>query len=193
VLRDDRQRIVAEEGRTAGHHFVERGPEAVEVAAYVGSAPECLLGGHVSDRPHHHTLNRHAGAIEGESQTEVAELGRAILGEPDVARLEVPMDHAVLVGVLEGAAHLTAKAQHLVERQTLLLCPSQEILDGAASHVLAHDVDFSVLVTDVVNRDYVRVVAESAHRPSFSSHPGEAGLVEIVGLDERDGDVPLEA
>ncbi len=43
----------------------------------------------------------------------------AILQE-DVRRLDIPVDHAVAVGVVEGVGHLARDPQGIIERQLLL-------------------------------------------------------------------------
>ena len=47
-----------------------------------------------------HALGGKPGPVQRHRQTEVADLGGAILGEPDVARLQVPVDDAPAVGEL---------------------------------------------------------------------------------------------
>ena len=192
VLRDDRHRVVAQEGRPAGHHLVEHRAERVEVAARLGRPAESLLGRHVRDRPHHHALDGETRAVARHGQPEVAELGGAVGGEPHVARLHVAMDDAAVVRVLEGAAHLVGDAERLLDGQTVAVGGLEEVVDRAAGHVLAHDVGLAGLLADVEDRHDVRVVAQLSHRPCLAPDAGEPGLVQPLGLDERDGDVAVE-
>ena len=104
VLADHADGVVAEERRPAGHHLVEHRAERVEVAARVGRAAERLLGRHVGDGADHHALHRHARAVEGDGEAEVAERGVAVGVEPDVAGLEVAVDDAAAVRVRERLA-----------------------------------------------------------------------------------------
>ena len=62
----------------------------------------------------------------------------------------------------------------------------------AAAHVLRDDVRLAAVVSDVVNRDDVRVVAELRHRLGLALHARQAGVVEALGLDHRDRDVAVE-
>src|SRR6478736_3496391 len=64
--------------------------------------------------------------------------------------------------------------------------------DGAAGHQLRHDVRLAVFLADVEDRDDVRVVAETGHRPSFTVDPSAPRVVEPVGLDDGYGDVSTE-
>ena len=59
-------------------------------------------------------------------------------------------------------------------------------------HELGDDVGLAVLVADVEHGDDVGVVAEARHRPGFAVDAAAAGVVEPVGLDDRDGDVAAE-
>ena len=44
--------------------------------------------------------------IEQLGDAEVEQLGHAVGGDQDVARLQIPVDHQVLVGEMDGGAHL---------------------------------------------------------------------------------------
>ena len=100
MLGNDRHGVVPEERRAPGQHLVEHGAERVEVAAPVRCPTEGLLGRHVRDRPHHHALHRQARAAQREREPEIAELGGAVLSQPDVRGLEIAVDDAAGVRVL---------------------------------------------------------------------------------------------
>src|SRR4030042_838626 len=96
--------VVAGEGGPTGERLVEAGPEAVEVASGVDLPAQGLLWGHVGHGSHHHAGLGHAGEVGGHRQAKVAQFGVALSAEPDVARLDVAVDDAPLVGVLAGLA-----------------------------------------------------------------------------------------
>ena len=104
--------------------LVERGAESVEVAARVGKLAQRLLWRHVGGGADHHALLGEACAIEREGETEVAELCRAVCGEPDVAGLEVAMDHPAAMGMLERARDLESDRRRLVGRQATVGPPT---------------------------------------------------------------------
>ena len=136
-------------------------------------------------------VRRERSSESGEA--EVAELRRAVVGEPDVAGLEVAVDHAARVGVLEGLAELRRRcAAPRRRRAGWRSAASKRALEVAAGHVLAHDEELAVRLADVVDGDDVRVVAEAAHRLGLAPHAHAAGLVEALGLDQREGDVAVE-
>src|SRR5262249_41255229 len=70
---------------------------------------------------------------------------------------------------------------------------AQEYCDVAAPHELAHDVRLAMLLADVVHGDDVGMVAEACHRLRLAADAATTGVIEAFGLDERDGDVTVEA
>jgi hypothetical protein len=120
MLRDDRDGVVAEERRPPRDHLVEHRAERVEIGARFGGSAECLLGRHVRDGADHHAFDGEARAIAGDREAEVAELRRAVGGQPDVARLHVAVDDAGVVRVLEGPADFAGDTHRLLERQAML-------------------------------------------------------------------------
>jgi hypothetical protein len=117
VLRDHRHRGVAEDGWTPGHHLVEHGTQRVEVAARVGRATHRLLRRHVRDRTDQHPLLREPRLVERHREPEVAQLRGPVAREPDVSGLEIAMDDAEAVGVLERARDLAGDAHGRLDRQ----------------------------------------------------------------------------
>ncbi len=155
MLRDDADGVVAEERRPARHHLVEHRAERVEIAARVGRAAEGLLRRHVGDGADHHPLHGHARAVDGDGEAEVAEGGVAVGVEPDVAGLEVAVDDAATVGVLERQAHLLGDPHRLVGGDAVLLGLREQILDGAAGAVLADDERRASLIAGIEDGDDV--------------------------------------
>ena len=102
------------------------------------------------------------------------------------------MDDAALVRVLERAADVVGDAQRVPEREPVRRRRVQHPADVPARHVLADDVGLRALFADVVDGDDVRMVAERTHRANLGAQPGQAGLVEILDLDQRDGNVAIE-
>ena len=115
--------------------------ERVEVGAGVGRTTEGLLWRHVGHRAHHHALDREARTVDGVREAEVAELGGAVVREPDVAWFHVAVNDAARVRVLERTTDVVRDAQRLVERQPPVIDAPQEIGDRASRDELAHDID----------------------------------------------------
>ena len=120
-----------------------------------------------------------------------------VVGEPDVARLEVAVDDAVRVRVLQPLRDLRGDPHGVGDRQA----PSLRLVDQArqlaARHVLADDVRLDLaagagLLAGVEDGDDVRVVAEPPHRLRLAADARDAVGVEAVRLDRRERDVAVE-
>lgn len=62
-----------------------------------------------------------AGTVEGDGEAEVAKLRAAVFAEPDIPGLQVAVDDALVLGVVEGVTQLQADAQCFVHRQSAAL------------------------------------------------------------------------
>ena len=89
--------LLAHEGRAAAHHLVEHRPQGVEVGLRRHVPTHRLLRRHVVHRSHHHPRLRETGAVESNCQTEVADHGPAVLGQPDIPGLEIAVNDALRV------------------------------------------------------------------------------------------------
>ena len=75
-----------------------------------------------------------ARLVDRHRQPEVAEFGGAVLGQPDVAGLEVAVDDAVLVGIGQRLADLVGDAQRVGQRRAMLGSGGDQPFDVAAGH-----------------------------------------------------------
>ena len=97
------------EGRLEGQEFVEGQAERKDVAAGVGVAVE-LFGRHVAERAEDVAGVGQVLLIGGLGEAEVGDPDTAMSVEEQVARFDVAVDDALLVGVLEGLGGLEADA-----------------------------------------------------------------------------------
>ena len=122
-LRDDGLEGAAGEGRLAGQHLVGHGTERVHIAPGADVAlAHRLLGRHVGRRAEGHAGLGHAtaaGLLHGERDAEVGDEGRAVL-QQDVLRLDVAVDDALAVGVVEGRGDFLGEADGVVDGELLL-------------------------------------------------------------------------
>ena len=195
VLGDDGGGGVALEGRTTGDELVEHGAEGVEVCLRGDLLAERLLRGHVAVGADHHAVAGEAGLADGDGESEVADLGGAVRGEPDVAGLEVAVDDALSVSELQASGGGDGDVQGLLEGERAggVL---EEAFDVTAAHQLLDEVGLLRSVggdvfADVVDGDDVGV-GEASHGAGLAHDAFAADVVEALGLDEGEGDVAIE-
>src|SRR4029450_660402 len=126
-----------------GQHLVEDGTEREQIAARIGLLTLDLLRRHVANRPDDHAVGGHIGITDrrGRSrfefrQAKIKQL-RATASQHDVGRLQVAMNDAVSMGVVERAGDLDRVRQCDIQWQRSFLetrgrCVSLEVLDGAS-------------------------------------------------------------
>ena len=108
VLRDDGHRLPRERHR-AGDALVDHHAERIEVGPVVEPLSAGLLGAHVMrGAPDRSGFVHRLGHGR---EAEVGELGLIERREQDVGRLDVAMDHPLMVGVIQGDGHLGVESQ----------------------------------------------------------------------------------
>jgi len=100
----------------AGGHFVENGAERVDIGARVGLLAFQLFGGHIRERA---GSGRSSGEAGGElagggsakqpGEAEIEHFGLVFGGDHNVGRLEVAMNHPVLVRFFKGLSDLRSE------------------------------------------------------------------------------------
>ena len=127
-------------------------------------------------------------------EPEIAELDAAVATQPDVSGLYVAVHDAVCVCVFQCEAQLAADAHRVGKGQPALATgPIEHLLEIAPRHVLADDEESTLVLADVVHGRDVRMIAELRHGLRLAPHAQPAGLVESIGLDQREGDFALES
>ena len=109
--KDFRQRLAAK-GRPPRQQHVEHPAQAVKVRAGADRAALGLLRRHELGRAQHAAGDRVPPAAEEPRDAEVGKLHLALGGQQQIARLDVAMDDAAVVGVAEGLGQLDADPQH---------------------------------------------------------------------------------
>ncbi len=97
------------------------------------------------------------------AQTEIHDLDVVLIVDNDVGRLDVPVDDALLEGIVQGQAALEDDADDAMQRQQLV-----EGAEGGqfpARDVLHHDVGLVVFQDGVENPDDIGVIELLRHRP----------------------------
>ena len=126
--RHDRLRGAPGEGRVAGEHLVEHGPEAVHVGAGRDlPLAHRLLGAHVVRRAERHAGLGHPGVARLARRQRDAEVGhqRPAVVQEDVLGLDVPVNDLMAVRIVERRSHLRGDADRIGHGELLL--PAQAV------------------------------------------------------------------
>ena len=140
-LGDDLLGGEAGERRSAGQHLVQHHAEGVDVGARVQVLTGGLLGAHVLGRAETHARLRQPTAFPSTPGQRDAEVGhhRPAVVEQDVVRLDVAVDQAMVVGVVERAGDFRGDADGIVHRQLdLALEPGAERSALDVGHYVEH-------------------------------------------------------
>ena len=101
VLQQLRQRAPFER-RPAAQHGEHHAAEAVEIAVKSDRPAVGLFRRHILCRSHQPAVRCDPRISEQPGNSEIGQLDVALAGQQQIRRLEIAMDHAVVVGVLEG-------------------------------------------------------------------------------------------
>ena len=117
---------------------------------------------------------------------EVHHLDAAVLQQHDVLRLDVAVDDAALVRVLQRLQDLHRKVQRLAPLDLALLL--DVLLERDAVHIFHDDVLDAVAEADVVHLDDVRVREHRDRLRFVSEAPEEIAVVRELLPEDLDGD-----
>ncbi len=152
-----------------------------------------LLGRHVGRRADAGHLRGLEALALLEGGAEVAHLGLAVLRQQDVPRLDVAVDDAVVVRVLERADALEDDLDHLADRQQA--GDARVRLEGHAGNVFHHQVAALGLDHRVVDVDDVRMVELAGERglghERLVLHPLGLGVGALARQQHLDRHVPV--
>lgn len=103
------------EGGLGAEQVVERGTEGVEVVAGCGGLALHLLRAHIGNGAagvaFHAVARGGIGGVGGDA--EVGEFEMPLAGDHHISGLDVAMDDVLLVGVIEGIAHLQGERREI--------------------------------------------------------------------------------
>ncbi len=153
-----------------------------------------LLRRHRATGPEDRSLHRErvllavAAVPDALGETEIEDLGVAELRHLDVLGLEVPVHHALGVGLREPFADLPRQLEDLAHLEGALL---DELLQSLAVHQLHHDPIARPRLHDVVHLDDGGM-AQPRHRPRLPAQTLARAQVGLPGPDVLDGDPALQ-
>ena len=177
-------------GQGAGEHLIEHDAERIEVAAGVRLEPLGLLGGDIV-----HGADGRIGpaaavfVLEG-GDAEVCHLGDAVAVDHDVLGLDIAVDDAVLVRVLEGLRDLGGEKQRLRRGEPALAVDI--LLERDALDELHDDILHRERMAHIVHRDDVRVAEHGDGLRLGLELRLELGIGENLLAQHLDGDIAVE-
>ncbi len=112
---------IAAERRLAGQQLKEQAAGRIQIRARIHHFATGLLGREILRRAHHGIRLRHRGRGVGDraGNAKVHDLDLAIGSEHDVARLDITVNDAFAVRILEGGQHADDDLHGLVNRQRI--------------------------------------------------------------------------
>src|SRR5690606_11265962 len=152
------------EWKPPGDETIENDAQRVDVASRIHPVllAANLLGRHVVRRSDD-DAGAHPGLFERPRETEVGEKRAAVAIEEDVRGLDVAMDEALPMRVLESLRNVADDAHALFDRER---SRADAILQTRAVDVLRHDEDVVAISPDVVDLDDARM-GEARHLPGL--------------------------
>ena len=210
MLADDLERGLAFEGRLAGDQHVERAAEGIDVGPLIdGGGVAGLFGRHVRRGAHGRTDPREFGLAilvvvgRGKCSGLLREVAAGQFHEPQVrdlhdpfgvehqvVRLDVAMNHALVVAVAEAAGRLQNVPHRGFRRELAFLL--HQLHERLAGHEFHAEEVLPAVFSNVVNLDDV-VVRELSGGVGFAREPGhEAGVLGDAGMHHFEGDFAIE-
>jgi hypothetical protein len=170
-----------------GDQFVGHGAEGKDVAAMIDRPSEHLLGGHVVERADQRAVARHARALDAcDAEVEDADAVAAV--DHQVRRLDVAVDDAAAVGVVEPGADLLEVPELVDERQRL--ADLDQVRQRGAVHVFHRHERLMLVLAGVVDGDDV-VVAQVAGGTRFAQESLNQLVLEQI-TQHLDREEPIE-
>ncbi len=170
--------------------FVKHDAQAENVAATINPMPLAsgLFGTHVGRRP---GVNWSlADVLFSERQPEIDDIGLTVVADQDIARLHVPMDESLLVGVMQGVGYGRRQFRGFPVLRPLLFQPLREV--GPIDKFRDNVAGVILRVADIMHRDDAGMV-EIGDRASLSQiHFRIFGMRDQAGVRHLDGDGPVQ-
>lgn len=170
-----------------GEHLKQDDAQGVDVAATIdGLVAMHLLRTHVSRRADNAAPRKGGRGLGNLDNAEVGQEGVAIVVEENVAGLEVAVDNASLVGMVQRRADAIQDMSCLGDGKRPFLQP---VGQGAATHVAHHQIWLPVIFAEVIYW-HDGGVFQCGNGPGFALKPAaEGGVVQEFAGQHFDGHI----
>jgi hypothetical protein len=129
-----------------GDEFEQHHPQRIHIAAPIQRQPVGLLRRHIRRRADDHAAGQLAAQHAGDA--EVAQVGVAVFIQHDVAGLQIAVDDALLVRVIQRQRHLTQRLFQLIH---LGLAAPDELLQAAPGQIAHDDIGQALVLAVIVD------------------------------------------
>ncbi len=151
---EEGERTVRPERHGAGDHLEEGDAQRVDIGALVRRLIETLFGREIAGGAHEHAgCGESGGAPAHQREAEVRDLDQPPVGDHEVRRFDVAVDHVLGVGVLEPGRRLEDQTSGLGGRN-LAFCLDHPLNAGALD-ILHDEVMVALVLGDRVDLDDV--------------------------------------
>ena len=118
----NRQTVAGGVGHFAGQHLIKHHAQTVQISAAIDFSAAQLLRAHVIRRAHDRAgVGHHRDAVDGSRDAEIAQYARAIVTQQNIIGLNVAVDIAFAVRIIQSQRHLEHHAQGLIAFQGLVV------------------------------------------------------------------------
>ncbi len=170
--------------RAAGQKHVQHAAKAIEIAAGIDRPTLGLLGGHEFRRSQHAAHPRETRVAEQVRDAEVGKLQHPFLGQQQVARLDVAMDHAAVVGVPQRPSNGDAELGHLAPGKDAT--PAKLFFQAASGHEFHGIEDLLLIFAKTENLYDVGMIQLSQRLDLGLETVAEVGLLGHLGGQQFD-------
>ena len=141
----------ADKWHLPGQHTVDDHPERVDIGAPIHGTAQGLFRRHVLRRAHHHAAACEFAALPRAHQAKVHQRGAAIGPDHDVRGLDVTVNDALAMGIIERVGNLTHDLDcHRYRHRSAV---GQPLIKRHAIEILHDDVVPRPLLANIVDGD----------------------------------------
>ena len=121
----------------AGHHGVENDAQRKNIRTAIHAFAAELFGSHICGRAHHLTRKGQLAQIQL-GDAEVGNLGVSVFGDQDVRRLDVTVDYALRVRIVERLGQFFGELERVGKRQFLFT--DKNLVQGFAGNEFENNI-----------------------------------------------------